>query len=84
MLPDLIMNEDSQLGKMVKILESAGYERSDDAPEDLGHQEYSLHVRAGRKMLSLGSGRTGDSGCYTAFYFMIDSEELVEHQCSTE
>lgn len=76
---DLIQNEDSQLGKLVKTLESAGYTVSEDGPETLGHKEYHLCMRAGRKMLTLGMGRIGEEGCYVVFYFMIDSEELVEH-----
>lgn len=76
--------EDSQLGKQIQMLESAGYQKSDDQ-DDLGTQEYHLGVAGNRKMLSLGSGRSGDSGCYMVFYYTIDSEELIEHGCfSTE
>lgn len=83
--PDLIKSDDSQLGKMTQILESAGYVRSEDAdPGSLGAIEYAVAVKAGRKMLILGQGRPGDESCYTVLYFTIDSEELVEHASCTE
>lgn len=82
---DLIENNDSQLGKMVGLLESAGYKRTEvmEAME-IGQFEYALYSRAGKKMLILGAGRGGDDGAYVNFYFTIDSEELVEHAAGFE
>jgi hypothetical protein len=72
--------------KMIQILEKAGYVKADDDADvlDLGFQEYSTANAKNQRMLSLGAGRTGETNCYTNFYFTLDSGELIEHSSNTD
>jgi hypothetical protein len=66
---------------MIATLTALGYTKADDDadPNALEDTEYMVYMRQGKRMLTLGKGRNGDDGCYTTFYFTLDSGEFLYH-----
>lgn len=75
----------NQYERFVNLLEDCGFQKVDDGePKDLGHQEFLDQVAAGKRMVTIGSGQSGDGGCFTVFYFTLDSGEFLMHGTSNE
>lgn len=72
--------------KFVALLEEFGYEKADynTDPKDLGHLEYIDQLGGGKRMVTIGAGQSGDHGCFTVFYFTLDSGEFLSHGTSNE
>lgn len=72
----------SDLQTFLDMLESSGYSEGTNE-DDLGHREY-IKLNAGVQTgVKLGSGRTGDGGCYTIFYFRHNGE-FTEHNANVQ
>jgi len=69
--------------QMIATLVAMGYTKADDDadPNGLEDTEYMTYMRQSKRMIVLGKGKNGDDGCYTTFYFTLDSGELLYHGC---
>lgn len=67
--------------RLIEWLESCEYQEVDasTSPNELGHLEYMVGMAMNKRMVTLGSGTSGDGEAFVIFYFTLDSGDFLNH-----